>query len=117
MSILEQVREYEKLGIKIVPVVTGDKKPVTKHIGNFDSEGKPVFEWKNVPWTEEDYMKAEAGGIIHDQSNIIDIDFDDTSSIKFQHLLPDTMKIGKRVNGILIPTHMFYRYEGKNINL
>jgi hypothetical protein len=79
MSILEQVREYEKLGIKIVPVIAGDKKPVTKHIGNFDSEGKPLYEWKNVSWTEEDYIKAHAGGIIHDQSNIIDVDFDDVA--------------------------------------
>ena len=117
MSILEQVREYEKLGIKIVPVVTGDKKPVTKHIGNFDSKGIPLYEWKNVTWTEEDYIKADAGGIIHDQSNIIDVDFDDVSSIKFQHLLPETMKIGKRVNDTLIPTHMFYRYEGKKDRL
>jgi hypothetical protein len=117
MSILEQVREYEKLGIKIVPVVTGDKKPVTKHIGNFDSQGKPLYEWKNVAWTEEDYIKADAGGIIHDQSNIIDIDFDDVSSIKFQRLLPETMTIGKRVNDTLIPTHMFYRYEGKKDKL
>jgi KaiC/GvpD/RAD55 family RecA-like ATPase len=117
MSILEQVREYEKLGIKIVPVVTGDKKPVTKHIGNFDSKGIPLYEWKNVVWTEEDYIKADAGGIIHDQSNIIDVDFDDVSSIKFQHLLPETMMIGKRVNDTLIPTHMFYRYEGKKDRL
>jgi RecA-family ATPase len=102
MTILEQVKSFEAQGIYCVPVEAGGKRPLTK-------EG----QWKDVVWLDEDFQKAEAFGIQHEKSNIIDLDFDDLSSINFQHLLPtNTLTIGKKVNGAIIPTHLFYRYEG-----
>jgi putative DNA primase/helicase len=102
MSIIDQVNHFEKYGMKIVPVVSGAKNPVTK-------DGK----WKNVNWTKEDYEKASAGGVDHEASNIVDLDFDDYDAIKFQHLLPETLTVGKKENGRILATHLFYRFEGK----
>jgi KaiC/GvpD/RAD55 family RecA-like ATPase len=113
MTILEQVKYFEAQGIYCVPVPVGKKQPVAKHLGKFDSDGKPIYEWKNVTWTEKDFLDAKAFGIDHEKSNIIDVDFDDLNAIKFQHLLPpDTLVIGKIENGIKYPTHFFYRYDG-----
>lgn len=87
MTILEQVKSFEAQGIYCVPVEAGGKKPLTK-------EG----HWKDVVWLDEDFQKASAFGIQHEKSNIIDLDFDDLSSINFQHLLPtNTLTIGKRL--------------------
>ena len=104
MSILEQVRSFQSQGIHCVPVqniIT--KKPKTKN-----------GHWKNVIWTDEDFLNSEAFGIEHEKSNIIDIDFDNYAALKFRHLLPlDTLIIGKVENGVKMPTHYFYRYDGK----
>jgi KaiC/GvpD/RAD55 family RecA-like ATPase len=108
MTILEQVKSFQSQGIHCVPVEnTITKKPKTKN-----------GHWKNVSWTDQDFLNAEAFGIEHEISNIVDIDFDDLSAIQFQHLIPlDTLIIGKVVNGIKIPTHCFYRYKGKKVKL
>ena len=101
MSILPQVNHFKNYGLQIVPVVPGDKQPLTKN-------GK----WKDVLWTDDDYQRAEAGGIIHEASNVIDIDFDDPIAYKFRHLLPqDTLIVGKKINGIVEPTHYFFKVD------
>lgn len=101
MSILEQVNHFKSYGCEIVPVVAGGKQPLTKN-------GK----WKDVEWLDDDYQRAEAAGIVHRGSNIIDFDFDDPIAYKFRHLLPqDTLIIGKKVNGNVEPTHYFFKVD------
>jgi RecA-family ATPase len=108
MNILQQVKSFQSIGIHCVPVeniIT--KKPKTKN-----------GHWKNVEWSDQDFLNANAFGIEHEKSNIVDIDFDNLAAIKFRHLLPlDTLIIGKIVDGVKIPTHYFYRYEGNKKTL
>lgn len=104
MTILEQVKSFQAQNIHCVPVESIiSKKPINKN-----------GHWKNVEWTDQDFLNASAFGIEHEKSQIIDIDFDDLNAIKFQHLLPlNTLIIGKIENGIKYPTHIFYRYSGE----
>ena len=102
MTILEQVKSLQAQGIYCVPVESGGKKPLTKN-----------GSWKDVEWLDSDFLKADAFGIQHERSNVVDLDFDLLSATRFQHLLPrDTLIIGKKENGKLYATHFFYRYEG-----
>ncbi len=108
MNILQQVKSFQSIGIHCVPVeniIT--KKPKTKN-----------GHWKNVEWSDQDFINANAFGIEHEKSNIVDIDFDNLAAIKFRHLLPlDTLIIGKTVDGVKIPTHYFYRVNGKKVKI
>jgi len=108
MNILQQVKSFQSIGIHCVPVEnTITKKPKIKN-----------GHWKNVEWSDQDFLNANAFGIEHEKSNIVDIDFDNLSAIKFRHLLPlDTLIIGKIVDGVKIPTHYFYRYKGNKKTL
>jgi putative DNA primase/helicase len=107
MTILEQVKSFGSQGIYCLPVDIATKRPINKN-----------GRWKNVEWTDQDFLKAEAFGIEHEKSNIIDIDFDNLEALKFRHLLPlDTLIIGKVVDGNKIATHYFYRYEGNKKTL
>jgi KaiC/GvpD/RAD55 family RecA-like ATPase len=102
MTILEQVKSLQAQGIYCVPVESGGKKPLTKN-----------GSWKDVVWLDSDFLKADAFGIQHEKSNLVDLDFDLLSATRFQHLLPrDTLIIGKKENGKLYATHFFYRYAG-----
>jgi len=112
-NILEQVKSFQAQGIYCVPVPVGKKQPAAKHLGKYNDEGKPIYEWKNIQWTDDDFLDAKAFGIEHEKSHIIDFDFDDLDAIKFQHLLPlDTLVIGKIENGVKYSTHVFYKYKG-----
>ena len=77
MNILEQVKSFQSQGIYCLPVNITTKKPIAKY-----------GHWKGVSWTDQDFLDANAFGIEHEISNIIDIDFDDLSAIQFQHLIP-----------------------------
>lgn len=105
MSILAEVNHFKQYGLEIVPVLAGEKKPLTRKIND-------QWVWKGIKWSDEDYHRAEAGGIIHRDSDVIDFDFDDPLAYKFRHLLPqDTLIIGKKVNGIVEPTHYFFKVD------
>jgi len=99
-NILEQVNYFRELGLFPIPVKE-DKRPLTK-------DGT----WKNVDhWEDDDFLTAGGIGIEHERSRIIDIDFDNYEAIKFQHLLPPTFSLGKTINGVPRPTHMFYHVD------
>jgi hypothetical protein len=65
MTILEQVRSFQSQGIHCVPVEnTITKKPITRN-----------GHWKNVTWTDQDFLNAEAFGIEHEISKILSSSF------------------------------------------
>jgi hypothetical protein len=68
-NILEQVKSLQAQGIYCVPVESGGKKPLTKN-----------GSWKDVEWLDSDFLKADAFGIQHEKSNVVDLDFDNLSS-------------------------------------
>ena len=45
-------------------------------------------------------------------SNIIDVDQDSPEAQKFIHMLPETLTIGKKINGRPVATHKLYSYDG-----
>jgi KaiC/GvpD/RAD55 family RecA-like ATPase len=101
-NILEQRDYFKQRGLYPIPVLES-KKPLTKN-----------GAWKDVKdWTDQDFIQAGGIGIEHEKSKIIDIDFDDPDAIKFQHLLPNTFGLGKKINGFVMTTHLFYHTDFK----
>ena len=98
----ENVQKMQSYGFKLTPVIKGgedDKKPKLKN-----------YKWSS-DWTVEELVQAERIGVIHKDSNIFDLDFDDKSYVahKFIDLLPETFTVGKLVNNIPIATHKIYK--------
>tara|TARA_B110000503_G_scaffold127694_1_gene197716 strand:- start:131 stop:1975 length:1845 start_codon:yes stop_codon:yes gene_type:complete len=105
-KIIEQVNFFKKIGLYPIPVKE-DKHPLTRL-----SKTTGKYVWKSVDdWRDDEFIEAGGIGIDHEKSNIIDIDFDNENSIKFQHLLPETFGVGKSINEKTIQTHLFYHVE------
>jgi Fe-S cluster biosynthesis and repair protein YggX len=107
LSIPELRKRYSEWGLKLVPLrdshsvkdYNEKKHPKTKN-------GK----WKDVDWSEQELDSAERLGIMHNESNAVDVDFDDPVASQFIDMLPDTLTVGKMINGsgTAIPTHKLY---------
>ena len=85
-----------------------DKKP--KSFKGPDGQ----YHWSNkigYEWTDQELLEENRIGAFHADSKIFDVDFDDKSftAHKFMDMLPDTLTIGKKVNGKIIATHKIYR--------
>ena len=105
MNILEQVNQFRNYGCQMVPVQKDSKKPCTQFVNG-------SHRWKGIEWPDDEYIKTGAAGINHRDSNMIDYDFDDESAYPFTKLLPqDTLIIGKKVNGVVVPTHYIYSVD------
>ena len=97
------IKDFKDYGLNLTPVIKSsdpnkDKKPESKN-------GKWFYDW-----SESDLLSAQRIGAFHKQSRIYDIDFDDKSFVahKFMSLLPETLTIGKLVNGREVATHKIY---------
>ena len=105
----ELIKKFKEMDCVLVPLKDNQKKPKSK----LCADGE--YHWKkkhNVEWTDEELLAASRIGIDHEASDVIDIDFDSLDATKFMPLLPETLTIGKDVEGKTIPTHKLYRYEG-----
>jgi hypothetical protein len=103
------VKQFQSWGLKLIPLNDDTKKPKTKLVNG-------SYRWKpsnGAKWTEEDISAANTLGVIHQESNVIDCDFDDPSAQKFINMLPETLTIGKKVKGGAVATHKIYTYSGK----
>lgn len=96
-NLLEQVNKYKTYGLKFVPVDPDTKKPHEKN-----------GHWKGVDWTDDDFAVARGAGIMHKESNIIAVDYDDAAAWNFRSILPPTLTI-KTVKGY----QQFYSYDGE----
>ncbi len=96
-NLLEQVNKYKTYGLKFVPVNPDTKKPHEKN-----------GHWKGVDWTDDDFTVARAAGIMHKESNIIAVDYDDAAAWNFRSLLPNNTLTIKTVKGY----QQFYSYDG-----
>lgn len=96
-NLLEQVNKYKTYGLKFVPVDPITKAPITKN-------GK----WKDVEYNDDDFAVARGAGIMHKESNIIAVDYDDAAAWNFRSILPPTLTI-KTVKGY----QQFYSYDGE----
>jgi len=93
----EILKSFKDYGLNLTPVGS-NKSPITKN-------GKWAFDW-----TDHDLLNSQRIGVYHKESQVYDVDFDDKNFIahKFISLLPDTLTIGKEVNGKIIATHKIY---------
>ena len=106
------IKQFQSWGMKLVPLNDDTKKPKTKPV---EVGGEVKHKWKGVQWTDDDLAAANTVGVMHQESNIIDVDFDSAESQKFIHLLPwDTLTIGKKINGRKVATHKLFSYSGKS---
>jgi KaiC/GvpD/RAD55 family RecA-like ATPase len=97
------IKDFKDYGFNLTPVIKSsdpakDKKPESKN-------GKWFYDW-----SESDLLSAKRIGAYHKESRIYDVDFDDKSfnAHKFMSLMPETLTIGKLVNGRPIATHKIY---------
>ena len=109
------VKQFQSWGMKLVPLNDDTKKPKTKPVQ--DHTGKVNYKWKDVEWTDNDIAAANTIGVMHQESNIIDVDFDSPEAQSFIHMLPNTLTIGKKINGRPVATHKLYSYSGKTKTL
>ena len=103
-----ELKKFQEWGWTLIPLQDNVKKPKAKKING-------EWRWKKkfgVEWSNDELLAASRVGVDHDESEIIDIDFDAIAATKFLHLLPETLTIGKNVEGKTISTHKLYSYEG-----
>ena len=96
------IKQFQSYGLKLIPLHEDTKKPQTKN-------GK----WKGVSWSEDEINSAKRLGLVHQDSGVIDCDADSAEAQRYLHLLPETLTIGKKVNGRIVATHKIYSYSGK----
>ena len=109
------IKQFQEWGFTLVPLKDKDKKPKSKSTGKHDAKGKEIWSWKKskgITWSDQELLHSSRLGVDHDASNLIDIDFDNPAAIKFMSMLPETLTIGKDVEGKTISTHKLYRYDG-----
>jgi len=109
------IKQFQEWGFTLVPLKDKDKKPQSKSTGKHDAKGKETWSWKKskgITWSNDEISSASRLGVDHEASNIIDIDFDNLDATKFMSMLPETLTIGKDVEGKQISTHKLYRYDG-----
>ena len=94
----DTIKTFKSYDFVLTPVGM-DKRPETKN-----------NEWC-YEWNDKELLQAKRIGAFHKKSKIFDVDIDDKSfrANKFLDLLPDTLTIGKKVNGETIATHKIYR--------
>jgi hypothetical protein len=100
---LEIIKRFQDYGMKLIPLQDGTKKPQIKF-------GK----WKGVSWSNDEIQSAKRLGVMHEESGVLDIDADSKEAQKYMHLLPETLTIGKKIDGRTVTTHKLYFYSGKS---
>jgi len=108
---LEIIKRFQDYGMKLVPLNEDTKKPKTK----LCADGK--YHWKpkhGVSWSDAEIQSAKRLGVMHEESGVLDIDADSKEAQKYMHLLPETLTIGKKIDGRTVTTHRLYSYSGKS---
>lgn len=95
----DTIKTFKSYGFVLTPVAE-DKSPGLI----------PQQKWR-YDWNDMELLQAKRIGAFHKKSKIFDVDIDDKSfrANQFLDLLPDTLTIGKKVNGETIATHKIYR--------
>ena len=98
------ISKFQEHGLKLIPLKDDSKKPKTRLV---DGDWK----WKGVEWSLDDLKRSKRLGVVH-EAGLFDCDADAVEASQFISLLPDTLTIGKEVNGRVRPTHKLYVYNG-----
>ena len=103
-QIISKFQEYK---LTLIPLKEDSKKPKTKYV-NGDWHWKPKH---GVEWSANELKNSKRLGVLH-EAGLFDCDADADEAPQFMSMLPDTLTIGKEVNGQVKPTHKLYVYNG-----
>ena len=120
----QQLKQFKEWGIRdaLMPLQDDTKKPQYKTIRVKQKENgkfKTEFPWKKDPntgeyitWSDEELLKAKRVGVNQEACDLLDIDCDTIEGSPFMSELPDTLTIGKEVNGKVVVRKKLYFIEG-----
>ena len=118
----QELKIYKEWGLHLIPLKDGTKVPDSKKFWvKQKGNGKLIPEWcwkKNpetkefIDWSDEELLKAERLGINHEACNLIDVDCDALEGSQFMSEFPDTLTIGKKVDGSTYIRKKIYFYDG-----
>ena len=118
----QELKQYKEWGLHLIPLKDGTKVPASKKFWvKQKGNGKLIPEWcwkKNpetkefIKWSDEELLKAERVGINHEACSVIDVDCDAVEGSQFMSEFPETLTIGKKVNGSTYIRKKIYFYDG-----
>ena len=105
----QELKQYKEWGLHLIPLLDGTKIPASKKFWiKQKGNGKLIPEWcwkKNpetkefIDWSDEELLEAKRVGINHEACSLIDVDCDAVEGSQFMSEFPDTLTIGKKVDG------------------
>ena len=117
-----ELKQYKEWGLHLVPLQDDTKKPQYKTIRVKQKENgkfKTEFPWKKDPntgeyitWSDEELLEAKRVGINQEASSLLDVDCDNIEGSPFMSELPETLTIGKKVNGKVVVRKKLYFVNG-----
>jgi len=115
-----ELKKYKEWGLHLVPLQEDTKKPVSKPYWKKNGSGKIVrhdsWKWdedKNyLKFSDEELLKSKRLGVSHEPSSLIDVDCDAIEGSPFMSQLPETLTIGKKVNGKVVVRKKLYFING-----
>ncbi len=116
----QELKIYKEWGLHLIPLKDDTKKPVSKPYWKKNGTGKferhDSWKWDEhgdfLKFSDEELLKAERLGINHEACSVIDVDCDALEGSSFMSEFPDTLTIGKKVNGSTYIRKKIYKYDG-----
>ncbi len=118
----QELKQYKEWGLHLIPLLDGTKIPASKKFWiKQKGNGKLIPEWcwkKNpetkefIDWSDEELLEAKRVGINHEACSLIDVDCDAVEGSQFMSEFPDTLTIGKKVDGSTYIRKKIYFYDG-----
>ena len=118
----QELKQYKEWGLHLIPLKDGTKVPDSKKFWvKQKGNGKLIPEWcwkqdpetkEFIKWSDEELLKAKRLGINHEACSVIDVDCDAVEGSQFMSEFPETLTIGKKVNGSTYIRKKIYFYDG-----
>ena len=116
----QELKQYKEWGLHLIPLKDDTKKPVSKPYWKKNGTGKlerhDSWKWNEhgdyLKFSDEEILEAQRVGINHEACSVIDVDCDALEGSSFMSEFPDTLTIGKKVNGSTYIRKKIYKYDG-----
>jgi len=116
----QKLKQYKEWGLHLIPLKDDTKKPVFKPYWKKNGTGKlerhDSWKWDEhgdfLKFSDEELLKAERLGISHEPCSLLAVDCDAVEGSPFMSELPDTLTVGKKVNGKALVRQKFYFANG-----
>jgi hypothetical protein len=116
----QELKQYKEWGLHLIPLKDDTKKPVSKPYWKKNGTGKlerhDSWKWNEhgdyLKFSDEEILEAQRVGINHEACSVIDVDCDALEGSQFMSEFPDTLTIGKKVDGSTYIRKKIYFYDG-----